>query len=251
MHTVFFTNTGAVRDHNEDALLCEMVFSNQDMDDVQVLELQGASNVVAVADGVGGEPGGAEAAEIILNALIPLKFKNFGEDSPDRLVEAIATGISEMGKISETYPELTGMATTVAGLWTDGDKALLFNCGDCRIYRLRHGYLELLTKDHSLVYELYLNGEITMDEILTHPLRNILTSSIRDKGDSPRVFLREISVLKGDSYFMCSDGVWETLSQNALEYILSSAPPLEAGKLLAEKLLMIGTRDNSSFAWLY
>jgi protein phosphatase len=143
------------------------------------------------------------------------------------------------------------MATTLAGLWTDGEKGLLFNCGDCRIYRFRQGYLEMLSKDHSLVYELYLSGEITEAEIASHPMRHILSSSIRDKGDNPRVFLREISILKGDSYFICSDGVWEPLPLNILEGILNSAPPLQAGQALAEKLLEIGTKDNTTFLWLY
>jgi protein phosphatase len=200
---------------------------------------------------VGGEPGGAEAASIILNSLVPLRFKRFGSDSADRLEELIIAGITAMGATCEKFPELSGMATTLAGIWTDGGKALVFNCGDCRIYRFRHGYLEQLSKDHSLVYELYLSGEITDAEIYTHPLRHILTSSIRDNGESPRVFLREVSVLKGDSYFLCSDGVWESVAPTELEAILASGEPLQAGQTLVERLLEIGTKDNTTFVWLY
>lgn len=247
---MFFTNIGAVRTHNEDAILCQKVISGENMLDAQILELQGTSIVVAVADGVGGEPGGAEAASCLLNALIPLNYQVFGPDASDRLEEVIISGIADMGKISDQWPALTGMATTVAGLWTDGEKGLAFNCGDCRIYRFRQGYLEQLSKDHSLVYELYHSGEITFAEMATHPMRHILTSSIRDKGDNPRVFLREISILKGDSYFICSDGVWDSVEQNVLERILASAPPLQAAQSLAEKLLEIGTKDNSTFLWL-
>ncbi|MDR2405408.1 MAG: protein phosphatase 2C domain-containing protein [Deltaproteobacteria bacterium] len=250
MRSVFFTNIGAVRTHNEDALLSERVFSGENMRDAQLMELKGNSIVVAVADGVGGEPGGAEAAKCLLSALIALNHQPFGADATSRLEDSIILGINDMARISDKSPELTGMATTVAGLWTDGEKALVFNCGDCRIYRFRQGFLEQLSKDHSVVYELYLSGDITESEMQTHPRRHVLTSSIRDKGENPRVYLRELSILKGDSYFLCSDGVWDSVPLKELEEILASAPPLQAAQSLAERLLAIGTKDNSTFLWL-
>ncbi|MDR2197943.1 MAG: protein phosphatase 2C domain-containing protein [Deltaproteobacteria bacterium] len=251
MRAVFFTSTGEVRVRNEDALLCQELVSGRDMRDAQLLELQGRSVVLAVADGVGGEPGGAEAAAAVLTALEVLRFMPFGPDAQDRLEEAIRRGVSQMGAVSRKKPELAGMATTLAGLWTDGDRGLVFNCGDCRVYRFRQSFLEPLSKDHSLVYELYMSGEIKAEDMAVHPMRHILTSSIRDGGEAPRVFLREISILRGDSYFICSDGVWEAVPQKDLEDILSAAPPLQAGQLLAERLLGIGARDNATFLWLY
>jgi protein phosphatase len=251
MHAVFFTFTGPVRERNEDALLCRTVLSGKDMKDAQLMELEGMSVVAAVADGVGGEPGGAEAARLVLEALLPLSFQRFGESQSGRLEAAVVTALSDMASLSDKRPELTGMAATLAGVWTDGERALLFNCGDCRVYRLRRSRLELLSRDHSLVYELYQSGDISFEETLTHPMRNILTSSIRDKGPSPHIFLRDVSVLRGDSYFICSDGVWESLAHGALEEILSSAPPLQAGQALCERLQGAGSRDNATFLWLY
>jgi protein phosphatase len=245
-----FTDRGGVRERNEDALLWGEVLWADEMDVPAEREPASANFMGAVADGMGGGPGGAQAARAVLANLAALPLPAFWDEARDMVTRSLAGTAMELVRLADADMGLAGMGTAVAGLWARGDRALAFNCGDCRVYRIRHGYFDLVTKDHSLVYELYASGAITEEEMATHHLKHILTSSVQDSPDQPRAFFREVPLQDGDEFLVCSDGVWEALPRSEMERMASGAAPGEGAFRMASALKGLGCRDNTTFLWL-
>jgi protein phosphatase len=245
-----FTDRGGRRARNEDAVLAGSVLARQEMDVPEEAALPREGFLCAVADGMGGGPGGAEAARLLLEGLARAVHPSFWEEARELVGEVCRRTAEGLARLAAERPELAGLGTAVAGLWARGDRALAFNCGDCRVYRVRHGYFDLLTKDHSLVYELYASGELEEEAMASHPMKHILTSSIQDGADPPRLFFREVALLPGDSFFLCSDGVWEALPRAELERLAALAPPEAAAAAAASALKGLAPRDNTSFLWI-
>jgi protein phosphatase len=245
-----FTDRGGVRERNEDAILCGRIVALERMEDPEEAGPLGAEFLGAVADGMGGRPGGAAAARAVLDSLAAAPPPPFWEEAREAVDLALRLAAEGLARAASEDPGMSGAGAAVAGLWARGDRALAFNCGDCRVYRIRHGYFDLLTKDHSLVYELYSCGEITEEEMAVHPVKHILTSSVQDSPEPPRVFFRDVGLADGDAFFICSDGVWEAVARDEMERLASQGPPEEAAARMAAALRALGCRDNTSFLWI-
>lgn len=245
MTTIFFTNTGTQREFNEDAILAGGLYGDVSMP--YPMLATNPDSMLAVADGMGGGPGGALAARVVLEQLAVLA-RETGEGKPhDLILEALFKAVNRCGGFVGEAPELNGMGATVAGLWFMGESAVVFNCGDCRVYRLRHGFLEMLSRDHSIVYGLYLDGRISFEEMRTHPERHLITSAIQQANYSIELHTRIVRVDAQDVFFICSDGVWESVNSEFMEDCLSEMN-LEIGALsMAESLLKDNCGDNFSF----
>ncbi|MDR1658462.1 MAG: serine/threonine-protein phosphatase [Deltaproteobacteria bacterium] len=247
MTVIFFTNNGSDREFNEDAVLAGDVFGGFSMAEPMIAVSPGP--IVAVADGIGGGPGGAQAARMVLDSLKELSSLVNGQPNPaDLLTENLLGASTKLGYLSAGKPALLGLGSTVAGLWRQGNSATVFNCGDCRVYRSRLGQVDLLSRDHSPVYSLYLDGQISFEEIRNHSQRHVISCAVQ--GGSPErlaVFSRQVQVRLGDLFLVCSDGVWESLDDNGLEDCLSSGDPETAALNLAEVLMAKNAGDNFSF----
>ena len=147
-------------------------------------------------------------------------------------------------------PELSSMGAVLAGVVFCLDAALVFNCGDCRVYRHNGKCLEKLSHDHSIVQMLCDQGEIDEDSMRTYPQKNIVTSCVSADLANSSLYLYQVPLLQeGQKFFMCSDGVWEALSDQEIEECLSVESTYEAACTLSKKLLELGDRchDNISF----
>jgi protein phosphatase len=242
------SSIGPVRQDNEDGLLWGEIFIAQNMPKPLSLE-PSDRGLAAVADGIGGGPGGKEAAFLVLSHLAQLNSLPLTPDSQQKITSVLGTAARNLSAMAKKNPAFAQMGTTLAGLWFDRQKGLIFNCGDSRVYRLRAGFFDLLSQDHSLVYELYSQGQIAEEEMAKHPLKNILTASIQDHPEKPRLYFREIIVEPGDHFFICSDGVWEALSRPELEKWAELGP--QAGGLAIARELHKKAQDNFTFIWLY
>ena len=224
LRLAYLTNRGKLRPRNEDAILVEgKVFSGISMDRPEVLDLETDGILLAVADGMGGMPCGDRASRVALELLRSL----WGEyDIPGIMQEIMA----RMNDYVAEHPECFGMGTALAGLFFEKGKMVAFNVGDCRVYKYRNT-LELLTRDHTEAYELLEKGIIDGEELRFHPMRNVLTSALM--GGYPielRVHLKETDALEGDLFLLCSDGLWDELSDDQMEECLSrdveEGPPM-------------------------
>jgi protein phosphatase len=166
-------------------------------------------------------------------------------DDAEGVRNIFKTARQELNRIAEADRESFGLATTVSGMLFLEGRALVFHCGDSRVYRATNGRLERMTMDHSIVQELVNAGSITEEEMRTHPRKNIITSSIMgDLGTGlPELSIREVAVKKGERFFLCTDGIWESMSKAEMEACFASRDMSAAADCVCGKALGRGN-DN-------
>lgn len=189
-----------------------------------------------VCDGMGGAAAGEvasrTAAEVFLKSLKPVRNRAPQAAEMDvRLDRAVRAANKAVWLQSRRSSEMAGMGTTLVALLlgpppigaeapsTDPRLALV-HVGDSRCYRFRAGKLDLLTEDHSLVAEQVRLGEMTPDEAVAHPMRNIITRAVGSGGEvEPEIQWLEPE--PGDIYLLASDGLTRDLSEELLAQCIS------------------------------
>ena len=199
-----------------------------------------------VCDGVGGLEKGEVASkltcETISNYL--LKHETLTEEDIDA---AVLLAEKELQNYIAVNREAEGMATTLTLLATHHKGITIAHIGDSRIYHIREGDILLKTFDHSFVNELVTKNIISEQEALNHPNRNVVTKAIM-AGEHQNPEIDHISDIRpGDYFFLCTDGVLESVSDMDLMTILndSSLPNLEKLNLIKEKC-KAASKDNFS-----
>ncbi len=219
------TNTGLVRDHNEDSV------APQDMG------IETGPFLVGVADGMGGHVGGEVASRLALEAAL-----EHGGDVVDR-VQAANRAVAEA---AGNDPSLRGMGTTLVLGWFADDAVDIGHVGDSRAYLLRSSDLEQITTDHSLVTEMVARGEISAEEADTHPYRSVITRAL---GLQPEVEIdRERRTLQsGDRVLICSDGLTNMVDTGKIrDILLEQSHPTDAVWTLVDAANEAGGIDNIS-----
>lgn len=170
-----------------------------------------------LADGLGGQEGGENASEIAANTILKC-FDAQADMSGDIMyayLEAAQNAISE--KRNEN-PRLRKMGTTVVTLITDKNRAIWAHCGDSRLYRFKKHLIQEVTDDHSVAFASFLAGEIEYDDIRTSPDQNKLLRTIGDSAKFRPDISEVVKLEKKSSFLMCSDGFWEYVDEDYMEY---------------------------------
>lgn len=198
--------------------------------------------LIAVADGVGGMPGGELASEIAIEVLADLERESGG--SPlDALQAKVELANARIRDVIDATPDLQGMATTLTAILLDGQRMALVHVGDSRAYLLRDGELTQLTRDDTYVQALVDRGAISAEEARNHPQRSLITQAVQGEPISPSGVLLAPRV--GDRLLLCSDGLSDMLDDDAIALALREhADPRECGQRLVELALEAGGRDN-------
>jgi len=216
------TDVGHVRKTNEDSFL-----------DAQEQALW------VVADGMGGHSRGDRASQAIIESLV-----DFSASSSPR--ENLTDIIDRLGKANDICREAADgqvMGSTVAVLHIHEDKAYVLWAGDSRIYRVRGEEFSQLTDDHSLVQELHRLGELTADEAENHPSQNVITRAI-GVSDDLDVQVRQVELVAGDRFLLCSDGLFKDVKSAEVETNLRDPSPRQALAASVELALRRGGTDN-------
>lgn len=217
------SDIGSCRNFNEDALALPQAMVPTCFPELSSLR----GPLFLLADGMGGAPAGSVASNLAVRLVMQGFYRLNGEaDIPGELQRIIEQTNQQLFDISETNPELTGMSTTLVAMAFEHDRFFACTVGDSRIYRLRSGQLEQLSEDQSVVWELYRQGEITKDEILTHPRKNILSQSMGTHLGI-EVLAIEQETVAGDLYLMCSDGLSDVVPDSIIEQLLLEECSLE------------------------
>jgi protein phosphatase len=239
LEIVTATHPGMVRSHNEDSLAADAEIG-----------------LAVLADGMGGYNAGEVASGIAVElirtemkkALASRKPEAFDGADAERLIEKHAANANTaIYRASQSQPHYSGMGTTlVVALWHD-DRLSVGHIGDSRLYRLRDGALEQITRDHSLLQEQIDSGMITREQARHSQNKNLVTRAV---GIDPEVEteVHTYSVQPGDLYLLCSDGLSDMVSDEDVQLTLTS---LAANlPLAAEQLVQLandnGGRDNIS-----
>ncbi len=182
-------------------------------------------HVWAVADGVGGHPGGAVAADAAVRAA--LAYVENG-DPGEALVDAVRPTLeaAQAGVAALRHGENAGMATTIALAVSDFARIAWGHVGDSRIYRVRAATAERLTRDHSVAEAMraLAGGTENDDGLPAHG--NVLLSSLG--ADEPHYDVSDVeNVLPDDAFLICSDGLWAHLSPKTIVADLRAATSLQ------------------------
>ena len=184
------THVGLVRKANEDA--CGQVNSSTKN-----------GHVFIVCDGMGGHVGGAIASTTAVNCIIDFFNKEYYENIYLAIEKSISFANEQIFLRSQAEPELKGMGTTCTVLVQREDKIFIGHVGDSRIYIQSDDQLFRLTKDHSYVQTLVDKGELTDEEMESHPRKNELTKALGiDDNVSVEVCSEPIISKNGDKFLI-------------------------------------------------
>jgi len=200
--------------------------------------------LLLVADGMGGHAAGELASAVAVATVADLdvhppsgsELMNSLTDSIDSIGETINTIITE-------EPDLTGMGTTITGLYWLGSRVSIVHVGDSRAYLFRDNSLQQLTHDHTYVQTLVDAGRITEEQAATHPKRSLLMRAL--DGMNPveaDLSVREARV--GDRYLLCSDGLSGVVDEALIAGSLTMSDPTGCVTRLVDLALERGAPDN-------
>lgn len=247
------TDVGQVRDHNEDNFVLCKDLTNQDWTykrDEQ-FDLGKLGAVLFVADGMGGANAG-EVASDMAQASIEAEFRKItalpGDDQAilSFIKKIIVKAHQTIVQHTMEDPTTAGMGTTAVVCWIVNDKAYVAWSGDSRMYLYRDGAdFYPITDDHSIVWELVKNGQLTTEEARLHENSNIITQSLGDESRAPKPDAKMVPLQKGDRVMLCSDGLNGMVSDNMLGGILSGRlSTAETCKELIHAANAAGGTDN-------
>jgi protein phosphatase len=183
--------------------------------------------VYVVCDGMGGAAAGEVASSVAVAEVMQLLTNRPGANPlPADAEQAVAAANEAIFSRSQRSEKLNGMGTTLVALLAEERHAWMLNVGDSRGYRLRNSTLEQITLDHSLVEEQMRLGQMSEEEALRSPLKNVITRALGTQSFvTPDVF--ELESEPGDLFLLCTDGLTRELSDSLLESLLRLDLPLE------------------------
>jgi protein phosphatase len=199
-----------------------------------------------VCDGVGGSEKGEIASDLACRSVAAYYQRHRVSVSDDASVHnAIAFAQAEIERYGRDNPGSQGMATTLTFLHLHERGATVAHMGDSRVYHVRQGKVRWCTRDHSYVNDLVKAGVITEEQARTHPRRNVIMRALQGGEPDAQADIHHIADLAaGDYFFLCSDGVLESVDENALLEILSAPTSDNAKMEQVRKLCEQFSNDN-------
>ncbi|MBU8803617.1 protein-serine/threonine phosphatase PrpC [Bacillus subtilis] len=235
MLTALKTDTGKIRQHNED--------------DAGIFKGKDEFILAVVADGMGGHLAGDVASKMAVKAMgekwneaetIPTA----PSDCEKWLIEQILSVNSKIYDHAQAHEECQGMGTTIVCALFTGKTVSVAHIGDSRCYLLQDDDFVQVTEDHSLVNELVRTGEISREDAEHHPRKNVLTKAL-GTDQSVSIDTRSFDIEPGDKLLLCSDGLTNKVEGTELKDILQSdSAPQEKVNLLVDKANQNGGEDN-------
>ena len=206
------TDPGRVRARNEDRFVAEADLG-----------------FFAVVDGMGGHAGGELASATIAEAVTAFIRDTAGDSEKtwpagmdarlsilaNRLQVAIRAANRTLATRAQADAALEGSGATLAAALYGNNRMAVSNVGDCRVYLLRGGRLQQITKDHSVVAEQIAQGLIDSEAARTHPLRHVVTRAVSGQAGMA-VDVLELDIKTGDRLIICSDGIHGVLTDSEI-----------------------------------
>ena len=243
LRVVGLTDTGKVREHNEDTIAGDA--------DIGLLVL---------ADGMGGYKAGEVASGLAVKTIVNMVREHLqrenlravdAESGLSRTSIILRDAIHRANKIiyqtAHTQAQCEGMGTTVVAALFFDNKVTIAHVGDSRLYRAQGGKFERITMDHSLLQELVDRGLYSAEEAQRAANKNYVTRALGVE-PSVEVEIREIPVQKGEIYMLCSDGLSDMIEDEDIHLTINTfSDNLDT---VAKQLIQLandnGGRDNIS-----
>jgi PPM family protein phosphatase len=232
------SNSGLLREVNEDRFYCDV-----------------GRGLFIVIDGVGGQAAGGKAADTAL-AMLRTRLERQTGPTTERVREAIAIANNEIHRLARLRPEWDGMACVLTVAVRENGRAIVGHVGDTRLYKVRHGRIQKITRDHSPVGEREDANEISEPEAMRHPRRNEV---YRDVGSEPHepsdvdfIDLQEIPFEADAALVLCSDGLTDLVSSSTINQTIGklAGRPEQVVRALIEAANDAGGKDNVTVVYV-
>jgi len=222
------THVGSVREVNEDSVLSKA-----------------ENGLWVVADGMGGYEAGDLASSMLVEALNDISL----EDDIASNINCIEQTVNDVNQklIEHSETEFGGRvfgSTIVVAFFQDTFGSVLW-AGDSRLYRLRSNTLTRLTKDHSQLQEMLDSNLLLPEEIENYPDQNVITRAVGAEKDLMLDF-QVFEIEEDDKFLLCSDGLYNSISENQIQYILNNGGIKQNSEQLIRTALEHGASDNVS-----
>lgn len=188
---------------------------------------QPGQNFFVVCDGVGGSEKGELASSIVASRFGKrLSKMNFNEEfTNDHMLHVLDDAYMALDDAADDTNR--DMGTTLTFLCFHAKGCVMAHIGDSRIYHIRpHEGILYRSDDHSLVNQMVHAGQLTPEEAIDHPHRNVITRCMGPTNDDQRrsmaTVFRTINVKEGDYFMLCTDGVLSCISDEELIELLES-----------------------------
>ncbi len=234
------SDVGRKRTHNEDSLL-----DNQKL------------GLFAVADGMGGHNAGEVASRLAVDTLATqisehTKLLETFAHGPtprikrqilDMLDHCVQKACQHIYETAQSDAGKQGMGTTLSVLLVVGRSAFVAHVGDSRVYLIRKNEVHPLTEDHTLVQEQVRKGLLTPEEAVDFPYKNVITRGV---GLLQRVQVDTLHMetSPGDRFLLCSDGLYEYLSNEEIQSMFDQQSLEDITRRLIELANGRGGKDN-------
>jgi protein phosphatase len=235
------TDTGPVRDANEDALC-----------------LEGRLGLYAVADGMGGHRAGEVAAQLALEALVEQVTASrqpgfawpYGRDAArdlaaNELVHAVRAANARVVEAGERDPALSGMGTTLTALALGAGHVAIASVGDSRGYLVRDGAVQQLTHDDTWLATVLGRDAAREASARAHPMRHVLTSIVGTR-DSAEPEVVSHDARPGDVFVLTTDGLHNVVDDDTIGRLVVAGGLEDAASRLVNEALLRRTTDNAT-----
>lgn len=237
------TDTGRVRETNEDAFLCDPDLG-----------------VLAVADGMGGHNAGDVASRLALQSLFaflrqsatshdftwPCAYDPKQPPDANRLNAAFRVANGSIFEKAARDPQLSGMGTTMVAALIQGSAMNFASVGDSRLYHIRNKQIQQLTKDDSWINALARDSDADEASFKDHPMRHVLTNVVGGRAEL-KLAVSQATLEDQDILLLCSDGLYRGLTEPAICTILGQLPDLQSAvDQLVKTAVEIDGADNIS-----
>lgn len=199
----------------------------------------------AVADGLGGHAVGDVASRMVVESLAETQRKPHLNDMVVGVEDSLINANSNIFEYADIMLENATMGTTVVSLIIQGLVGVCLWVGDSRLYRYRRNELMQMSRDHSQVEEWVQQGIIKPEESENHPQGNIITRAI-GVGENVDIDVSVFSTRIGDTFLLCSDGLYNAVSKNDIGECLRLTDVQDCVDKLMMLALENGAPDNVS-----
>ena len=232
------TNKGMVRANNEDAFVCKKIW--------------GDNAVLAIAiDGLGGYEGGEEAARIAKNVIVDYIEASHNGDRIELLKQAVTSANNTIFQKSRDDNRYRRMGCVLTAIIVDleNKKVNMAHVGDSRLYCFHDGVLRKLSHDHSFVGFKEESGDLTEEQAMHHPYRNVVDRVVGHEShlasDKDFIEAEVFSLEPYTTYLLCSEGLTDMITSTSISGILEQSCCIkDKVDALIKAALEAGGKDN-------
>jgi len=204
-----------------------------------------------LSDGAGGHRGGAVASDLVVR-LTALGLQSAPQASPEALTRIVCDAHAALGEQQHGRRGHDRMHATVVALWIDTrrEEAVWTHVGDSRLYLLRHGKVNEVTSDDSVVQRMVHAGYLSRAEARYHPRKNQLLSAMGSaESVEPNTVEQFVPIADGDAFLLCTDGWWDHFEPSDIEAaFVAATTPQHWLELMAEQIRRAGVTNQDNYS---